>query len=1555
MASREFLERLKGLGPKQLTLLALELQEKVESLSRKTLEPLAIVGMSCRFPGGVMSPADYWRLLSEGVDAIREVPADRWDVNALYDPDPDAAGKIATRWGGFLDDLAGFDADFFGITPREAANMDPQQRLVLEVAWEALERAGQAPDGLERSRTGVFVGVCSADWFHLNSSGDPRDIDAYLASGSSTSMSSGRLSYLLGLQGPSMTVDTACSSSLMAIHLASQSLRSGESNMAIAGGVHAILLPEVMMTLSRAHMMASDGRCKAFDSRADGYVRAEGCGLIVLKRLADAESAGDNILAVIRGSATNQDGRTSGITAPNGPAQEAVIRDALAAAGLRPADIHYVEAHGTGTSLGDPIEIQALGAALGKGRASDAPLFVGSVKTNMGHLESAAGVAGLMKVVLALQARQIPPHLHFQKPNTHVDWSRLPIKIPTRLVDWPSPDRGRAGISSFGFSGTNAHIILEEAPPRAASATSATTAASGTARRPYLLPLAAKAEPALNELARLWVEHLHTHSDESLAATCYTAAVGRAHFRHRLAVVGADRKALLDQLEAVCAGDPAPRVARGNVAEPPEVAFLFTGQGSQYVGMGRELYEAEPVFRRVVDECNQALTGLLSRPLKALLFESDRAELEQTANLQPALFTLEVALAALWQSWGVQPSVLIGHSLGEYSAACVAGVFDPAVGARLVAARGRLMQAVRGKGRMAAVMADAASVRSLIEPFAREVSIAAVNTPGQTVISGYAEAVDALTRDLISRGIDVRMLEVSSAFHSPQMDEMLAAFEAEARSVTYRQPKIDIVSNVTGALWGAIELSDPAAYWRRHVREAVSFATGMQALERTGCRVFLEIGPNPVLVGMGRQCVAIEGAHWLPSLKKDRPELEQIVETASRLYAAGVKIDWARFHGQQQHRRVELPTYPFQRRRHWRPGRWQSVGSSVSHFSADRASPAGLLYELDWQPVSRPASTTPAAAQKWLVLTDRAGLGDALIERLQARGDHCVRVMYEEGIDFTRLLAARPTRVVHLWSLDDEIGTTLTDQALQATQRRSCGSLLALVQAMAAKGTADQVQLSVITRGAVTTATDSLKSLSALAAAPVAAMARVVALELPQLQCASIDIDPLHADVAELDMELANRDRESAVALRAGVRRIARLVHSAAVATPTAADPVTEDSIEADATYLITGGLGGLGLEVARSFVQRGARHLVLLGRSAPSERARTILAAMTDAGVSVRVAAVDVADRSPLENLFSSIATTMPPLRGIVHAAGVLDDGVLLQQNWDRFDRVFRPKVAGAWNLHELSESLPLKFFVLFSSAAALVGSPGQGNYTAANAFMDALAQYRRQRELAALSIAWGGWGETGMAANLQSKQHERASRQGISALEPAASLELLHALLRDSRAHVGVLSIDWSKFLAQYATGQSPPLLDRLAERSAEPAASVLTLTERLRAAPAGGEDEILVAYVGETLAAVLGMRPDEVGIDVPLLQLGLDSLMAIEVRNRIERGGGPVVAMSRYLDGSDVRDIARAIREAMVLAPPAAAESLDNDALLKLVPSMTDAEVEAMLAQLRSEASS
>jgi malonyl CoA-acyl carrier protein transacylase len=1475
MASREFLDRLSKLSQKQLALLAIELQDKIERLTKPAAAPpIAIVGMSCRFPGEANSPEAYWQLLAGGVDAIGEVPPERWDVNALYDPDPDAPGKIATRFGGFLSDLAGFDADFFGITPREAASMDPQQRLVLEVAWEALERAGYSPDGLERTRTGVFVGICNTDYFQINYGNDPQRIDAYLASGSASSIASGRLSYLLGLQGPSVSIDTACSSSLIAIHLACQSLRAGECTMAIAGGVNVILRPEVSMTLSRAHMLAPDGRCKAFDSRANGFVRSEGCGLLVLKPLAEAQAAGDHVLAVIRGSAANQDGRSSGITAPNGPSQEAVIRDALTMAGLRPADMGYVEAHGTGTSLGDPIEIQALHAALGSDRAPDAPLLVGSVKTNIGHLESAAGVAGLMKVVLSLGHRMIPPHLHLRERNTHVDWARLNVAIPTALTPWPAYARPVAGVSSLGFSGTNAHIILEEAPAQAA------VTAAQPRHRPLLLPLAAKSELALKQLAQRYAAHLAEHASESLADTCYTAAVGRAHFSHRLAVLGTDRASLIGRLQRFGADEEFSGIARGHAPTPPDVAFLFSGQGSQYVGMGRDLYAAEPVFRRVIDECDQALASLLPKPLTKLLFESERAELEQTAHLQPALFALEVALAALWKSWGVTPSIVAGHSLGEFSAACVAGVFDVATGAKLVAMRGRLMQSVRGYGRMAAVMADEATVRRAINSRARDVSIAAINGPTQTVISGYASAVDELSRELSNTGVRVQPLDVSHAFHSPQMEEMLAEFESEARRYTYRAPRIDIVSNVTGKLWGAAEIGDPAGYWCRHARAPVAFTVMMSTLAEHGCRTFVEIGPNPVLLGLARQCIAPDDALWLPSLKHDRAESEQLADTVSRLYCAGVRIDWHGFYGPEKRRRVVLPTYPFQRRRYW-----AAAPAIISIESRKAPAPqTDWLYEIEWQRSLHANVGESAARDTWLILADPDGVGAGLAAKLRERGDPCVVVPYSASVDFDSLLAQAPSRIVHLWSLGREDGAP-TAASLRDAQVRNCGSVLRLVQALARRESSNSPQLSIVTRGAVVAGEPTR---AAISAAPLVGLAKVVALEQPQLRCEVIDLDPEQWNATALCTELVQADRESLVALRAGTRLVPRLTHSKSGA----GSAVDTTAIAANATYLVTGGLGGLGLEVARSFVAAGARHLVLLGRSAPSERARKALDEMAAEGARVQVEAVDVGDRAALERLFTSISETMPPLAGIVHAAGVLDDGVLSQQSWDRFERVFRPKIDGAWNLHELSADLPLRFFVLFSSVAALMGSPGQGNYTAANAFLDALAHYRRARGLAAVSIAWGGWGETGMAATLDARQRERHARQGVEMLETAAALSLLRALLQGAPANVGVFAMDWGKVVAQYEPGHAPPLLDLLREGGAPKKSGT---TWRLDEVPAADRIETLTDLVRAEVARVIGLGdPSEVDTSRGLFELGMDSLMAVELRTSLEkRAGRPLSA--------------------------------------------------------------
>ncbi len=904
------------LSPLKRALLAIEeLQAKLETVERQRYEPIAIIGVGCRVPGGANDPDEFWRLLRDGRTGIRKIGADRWDADAYYDPNPDAPGKIATRFGGFLDQVDQFEPQFFGIAPREALTMDPQQRLLLEVGWEALEHAGQSPAKLGHTRTGVYIGVCSNDYAQLLlEAGNPALVDMYYASGIAHSIASGRLSYVLGLQGPSISVDTACSSSLVSIHLACQGLRSRECRLALAGGVNVILSPEIFSALSRARMLAVDGKCKTFDAAADGFVRGEGCGVVVLKRLNDALADGDRILALIRGSAVNQDGPSSGLTAPNGPSQESVIRDALANAAVSPQDVSYIEAHGTGTSLGDPIEVQALGAVFGPGRETATPLLIGSVKTNIGHLEAAAGVSGLIKVVLSLQHREIPQHLHFREPSPHIPWDRLPVRVTRERESWPLLHGKRiAGVSSFGFSGTNAHVVLEEAPIPA-------TKASGKERPLHLLTLSARTEPALSILIDQYTRRIEAAEQAILPDLCHTANVGRAHLAHRLALTGSNAEAMAGKLRESLSGSSPPGVLRGclDLVDRPKIAFLFTGQGSQYLGMGRRLYETSPTFAQALNRCDTALRDRLGRSLLDVLYPSDGAfsPLDETQFTQPALFAIEYALSELWRSWGVQPTFVLGHSVGEYVAACVAGVFRLEDGLALIAERARLMQAQPPGGRMAAVMAPVEVVEEALKPLAARVSIAALNGPSQTVISGHGEDVKALLAHFSAAGVKFRELVVSHAFHSPLMEPVLAPFEQAAAKVSFRAPQLRLVSNLTGQVTSAAQMVQPG-YWRRHIRETVQYAASMRTLAEAGCTVFLEIGPNPVLIGLGRSCIEPEGALWLASVRSGRDDWAELLASLSKLYVHGVDVDWVGFDRDYPRHKVSLPSYPFQRERYF--------------------------------------------------------------------------------------------------------------------------------------------------------------------------------------------------------------------------------------------------------------------------------------------------------------------------------------------------------------------------------------------------------------------------------------------------------------------------------------------------------------------------------------------------------------------------------------------------------------------------------------------------------------
>jgi amino acid adenylation domain-containing protein/non-ribosomal peptide synthase protein (TIGR01720 family) len=874
-------------------------------------EPIAVIGMSCRFPGAT-NPRVFWKLLHDGVDAIGEVSAARHASRTLADPGDAGPSQPGARWGGFLEQADQFDPHFFGIAPREAMRMDPQQRILLEVAWEAIEDAGQSATRLAGTPTGVFVGVATHDYSQIQLD-DSGGMDIYAATGSALSIAANRLSYLLDLRGPSLAVDTACSSSLVAVHLACQSLCSGESNLALAGGVNIILSSDWTLSFARSGMLAPDGRCKTFDASADGFVRGEGCGVVVLKRLSDARRDGDRILALIRGSAVNQDGRSNGLVAPNSSAQEAVIRQALGSAGVAPAQISYVEAHGTGTALGDPIELGALQAVLMQDRAPDQPCAVGSVKTNIGHLEAAAGIAGLIKVVLALGHHEIPPHLHFKTLNPHISLQGTSFTIPTQSQPWESHGAGRlAGVSSFGFGGTNAHVIVEEAPA---------SEPSGPSRPWHLLTFSAKTASALNAMAADLVAELRARPEQDLADLAYTHQVGRKAFGHRRMLVCRDRDEAVEALER---GDPRRVSTTGPESHNRTLVFMFPGQGAQRMFMGQGLYESEAVFRQQVDRCAALLRSHLELDLRDILYPGEDATetaaqlLDQTWITQPALFVVEYALAQLWMAWGVRPQALIGHSIGEYVAACLAGVFSLEDALTLIAARARLMHQLPA-GAMLAVPLPEPDVRALM---GTQLSLATVNGPARCVVAGPTPAIDELQRRLDESGHECRRLRVSHAFHSRMMEPIHAPFAELVKTIALHPPCIPYISNVTGTWITAADATEPA-YWATHLCQTVRFADGLEALAHSPKLTLLEVGPGQALSSLARQYTKSQSAaRWsvlpsLPHARGQQPDLPGMLEALGKLWLAGHAVDWPAFYIGQVRRKLSLPPHPFERQRYW--------------------------------------------------------------------------------------------------------------------------------------------------------------------------------------------------------------------------------------------------------------------------------------------------------------------------------------------------------------------------------------------------------------------------------------------------------------------------------------------------------------------------------------------------------------------------------------------------------------------------------------------------------------
>jgi len=1586
----DFLNQIRSLSPQRLALLAVKLKEQLDDARRVNEEPIAVIGVGCRLPGAG-SPDAFWDMLENGREGIREVPAARWPIDEYFDSDPDAPGMMSTRSGGFLDEIDKFDPAFFGIAPREAAAMDPQQRLLLEVSWEALENAGLAPTSLVGSRTGVYVGICSGDYLQLLLGRGASSIDVYLASGNAPSVASGRLSYVLGLQGPCMTIDTSCSASLVAIHSACQSLRLGESSLALAGGVNLICAPETTIALSKGHMLAGDGRCKTFDAAANGFARGEGCGIVVLKRLSDAKRDGDRVLALIRGSAINQDGKSSGLTVPNGPAQESVIRDALTAAGLEGSDIDYVEAHGTGTSLGDPIEVRSLARVLGEGRDPDKPLMIGSVKTNIGHLEAAAGVAGFLKVVLALQHEAIPKHLNFKDPNPFIEWENLPVAVASNAKPWLRGTRPRrAGVSSFGFSGTNAHLILEEAPADAAPV-------EGNDRPLHCLTVSARSEASLHELTRLYADALAPEKGPELADFAHVAATGRAHLTHRTAIVAADGAEAREALLAANSGAVDPRIRRGKLASgrSTEVVFLYTGAGAQYPGMARSLYQTSPVFRDAIDHCDKLLgPDAKGRTLKTVFWETTEGDppIHDIGWTQPAMFAIEYALTTLWRSWGVVPAAVIGHSVGEYAAACAAGVFSVEDGLRLIAERGRLMQSLPPGGMMAALFAPIDEIEAAIALVRDRVAIAAINSPGSVVISGEASAVEAVLAYFAQRNVNAQRLFVSLAAHSPLMDPALDRMEALARGVAMSPPSIPIAWNLTGRPLPSGTAPD-ALYWRRHMREPVRFANGIKALHEDGFQIFLEVGPHPTLLAFAGESLPEAGNLFLTSLRRGKEDWNELLTSLADLHVHGVPVDFAGFDRSYARRRVTLPTYAFDRQRYWAAPtpRLRPDTGEISAMVDGMADAGALFYKVAWEPaasasagrgtpselvaetakdVSYQAITVAAWPDKrrgWVVLGDGGGIGAALIAALEARGDRCVLQPTAGG----NMDATAAQTLWRKWRGEGgEVPGVIDLRWLDCSPETSGASLqthvngsLSLVKVMVAETGGRLVRLWTVTRGAQA-AGEVRNPLSPFAAAAWG-LTWSAALEHPELCAVCVDLDPASVadEIAKLVFELDQDGREDKVVLRGGERLVARLRRRGHGASSNVLRPqeLTSPLVRPDGQYVVTGGLSGLGLEVAEWLVEHGAKHISLIGRrGAATPGASAVLQRLAASGVEASVASIDVGDADALGAFLSERRIAGPPLRGVIHAAGILDDAALASQDWSRFERVIRPKVAGAQNLDRLTRADPLDWFVMFSSAAVLLGAPGQANYAAANMILDVMAHERRRLELPALSINWGPWAKIGMAASME----ERMLASGLTPFTPKEGLGVMETIMRMDVAQVGVLAADWMQFLKRRDQDVSPPpyfarvMASRGRIETSGPAEKpAVVLRESLPPDIALWEKDVrratLDRVVRRVVAEVVGLKsPQSIDAALSLFKVGLDSLMAIQLQRRLERATEETLPAAFAFNYPTLEAMVELLDSRIAARVPAAGDLDTSMDLLSRVDELSAEEIDSLLSQMTKE---
>ncbi|CKU93854.1 phenolpthiocerol synthesis type-I polyketide synthase PPSB [Mycobacterium tuberculosis] len=1481
---RTAFSRISGMTAQQRTSLA----DEFDRVSRIAVaEPVAVVGIGCRFPGDVDGPESFWDFLVAGRNAISTVPADRWDAEAFYHPDPLTPGRMTTKWGGFVPDVAGFDAEFFGITPREAAAMDPQQRMLLEVAWEALEHAGIPPDSLGGTRTAVMMGVYFNEYQSMLAA-SPQNVDAYSGTGNAHSITVGRISYLLGLRGPAVAVDTACSSSLVAVHLACQSLRLRETDLALAGGVSITLRPETQIAISAWGLLSPQGRCAAFDAAADGFVRGEGAGVVVLKRLTDAVRDGDQVLAVVRGSAVNQDGRSNGVTAPNTAAQCDVIADALRSGDVAPDSVNYVEAHGTGTVLGDPIEFEALAATYGHGGDACA---LGAVKTNIGHLEAAAGIAGFIKATLAVQRATIPPNLHFSQWNPAIDAASTRFFVPTQNSPWPTAEGPRrAAVSSFGLGGTNAHVIIEQGSELAPVSEGGEDTGVST------LVVTGKTAQRMAATAQVLADWMEGPGAEvAVADVAHTVNHHRARQATFGTVVARDRAQAIAGLRALAAGQHAPGVVSHQDGSPgPGTVFVYSGRGSQWAGMGRQLLADEPAFAAAVAELEPVFVEQAGFSLHDVLANGE--ELVGIEQIQLGLIGMQLALTELWCSYGVRPDLVIGHSMGEVAAAVVAGALTPAEGLRVTATRSRLMAPLSGQGGMALLGLDAAATEALIADYP-QVTVGIYNSPRQTVIAGPTEQIDELIARVRAQNRFASRVNIEVAPHNPAMDALQPAMRSELADLTPRTPTIGIISTTYADLH--TQPIFDAEHWATNMRNPVHF---QQAIASAGSgadgayHTFIEISAHPLLT----QAIAdtLEDAHRptksaakylsIGTLQRDA---DDTVTFRTNLYTADIAHPPHTCHPPEPH--PTIPTTPWQHTHHWIATTHPSTaapedpGSNKVVVNGQSTSESRALedwcHQLAW-PIRPAVSADPPSTAAWLVVADNE-LCHELARAADSRVDSLSPPALAAGSDPAALLDA--LRGVDNVLYAPPVPGELLDiesayQVFHATRRLAAAMVASSATAISPP------KLFIMTRNAQPISEGDRANPGH---AVLWGLGRSLALEHPEIWGGIIDLDdsmPAELAVRHVLTAAHGTDGEDQVVYRSGARHVPRLQRRTLPGKPV--------TLNADASQLVIGATGNIGPHLIRQLARMGAKTIVAMARKPGALDELTQCLAAT--GTDLIAVAADATDPAAMQTLFDRFGTELPPLEGIYLAAFAGRPALLSEMTDDDVTTMFRPKLDALALLHRLSLKSPVRHFVLFSSVSGLLGSRWLAHYTATSAFLDSFAGARRTMGLPATVVDWGLWKSL---ADVQKDATQISAESGLQPMADEVAIGALPLVMNpDAAVATVVVAADWPLLAAAYRTRGALRIVDDLLPAPEDVGKGESEFRTSLRSCPAEKRRDMLFDHVGALAATVMGMPPTEpLDPSAGFFQLGMDSLMSVTLQRALSESLGEFLPASVVFD--------------------------------------------------------